>query len=101
VRPAVLRRLRRRRGRVPDGACDERAAIVDAAQLVNTHVTEPAEADRIEQERRARGATFREVAHGYLHWLKDVRGAKRPRLCPTVTDGERTTRPREITRTQR
>ena len=67
---------RRRRGRVADGAYDERAAIVAAAKLVDTYVAEAADAERVEQERRARGVTFREVAQDYLRWLRDVRGAK-------------------------
>jgi integrase len=67
---------RRRRGRVDEGAYDERAAIVAAAQLVDEHVAEAADAERAELERRTRGVTFREVAQGYLRWLEDVRGAK-------------------------
>jgi integrase len=39
-------------------------------------VTEAADRDRIEHERRTRGVTFREVALAYLGWLKNVRGAK-------------------------
>ncbi len=69
-------RWRPRRGRVPDGAYDERAAIVAAAQIVAAYVAEAADQTRVEQERRTRGATFREVAHAYLAWLTDVRGAK-------------------------
>lgn len=67
---------RRHRGRVPDDAYDERGAHVRAAQLVDEYVTEAANFERVEQERRSRGATFREVAHAYLQWLEDVRGAK-------------------------
>ena len=67
---------RRHRGRVPDHAYDERAAIVVAAKLVDAYIAEAADAERVEQERRTRGVTFREVAHEYLRWLKDVRGAK-------------------------
>jgi integrase len=67
---------RRRRGRIPEGAYDERSAHVAAAQLVARHVTEAADVERVEQERRARGVTFREVAHAYLRWLENVRGAK-------------------------
>ncbi len=67
---------RRRRGRVDEGAYDERAAIVAAAQLVDKHVAEAADAERVELERRTRGVTFREVAQDYLRWLEDVRGAK-------------------------
>jgi integrase len=67
---------RPRRGRVPEGSYDERRAHVAAAQLVATYVAEAADGERTEQERRARGVTFREVAHEYLRWLEDVRGAK-------------------------
>jgi hypothetical protein len=67
---------RRRRGRIPESAYDERSAHVAAAQLVAKHVTEAANVERVEQERRARGVTFREVAHAYLRWLENVRGAK-------------------------
>jgi integrase len=67
---------RPRKGRVPDGAYDERAAIVAAARIVDEHVTEAADRELLEHERRTRGVTFREVTHDYLRWLKDVRGAK-------------------------
>lgn len=67
---------RRRRGRVPDGYLDERAATVEAARLVAKHVAEASDRDRVARERRARGVTFREVAHGYLGWLADVKNAK-------------------------
>ncbi len=67
---------RRHPGRVGEGAYDERAAIVAAAQLVDAHVAEAANAARVEMERRTRGVTFREVAQDYLRWLEDVRGAK-------------------------
>lgn len=67
---------RRRRGRVGEGAFDERAAIIAAAEIVERHVSEAAEAERVLQERRTRGVTFREVAHSHLRWLADVAGAK-------------------------
>ncbi len=66
----------RRRGRVADGAYDERGAIVAAAELVSAHVAEAANAGRIEQELRTRGVTFRDVAHSHMRWLADVAGAK-------------------------
>jgi integrase len=65
-----------RRGRVADGYLDDRRAHVAAAELVRGYVTDFNEADRVERERRTRGVTFREVAHGYLGWLEVVRGAK-------------------------
>jgi hypothetical protein len=67
---------RRHRGRVADGAYDERAAHVAAAQLVSEYVAEAADIERVERERSTRGVTFREVARAYLRWLEDVRGAK-------------------------
>jgi len=48
-----------RRGRVADG-----------------YVKDFNETERVERERRTRGVTFRELAHGYLEWLEKVRGAK-------------------------
>lgn len=67
---------RRHRGRVAEGAYDERTAHVAAAQLVSEYVAEATDLERVERERRTQGATFREVAHAYLRWLEDVRGAK-------------------------
>jgi integrase len=80
IGPAWLERAsdgwRRHRGRVAEGTYDERAAHVAAAQLVAEYVAEATDLERAEQERRSRGVTFREVAHAYLRWLKDVAGAK-------------------------
>jgi integrase len=80
VGPAWLERdegdWRPRRGRVPEGSYDERRAHVAAAQLVAAHVKDSQERERVERERDARGVTFREVAHDYLRWLSDVKGAK-------------------------
>ena len=67
---------RKHRGRVADGAYDERAAHVEAAKLVSEYVEQAADTERAERDRRSQGATFREVAHAYLDWLEDVRGAK-------------------------
>jgi integrase len=65
-----------RRGRVTDGFVDERRAHIAAAEIVASYVKDFNESERVEQERRTQGATFREVAHGYLMWLEKVRGAK-------------------------
>jgi hypothetical protein len=59
-----------RRGRVPEGFLDERRAHVAAARLVASYLEEDSQREHIERERRARGTTFREVAHAYLRWLK-------------------------------
>jgi hypothetical protein len=64
---------RPQRGRVPEGSYDERAATVAAAGIVGAYVSEVADRERIEHERRTRGVTFREVAHAYVAWLKDAR----------------------------
>ncbi len=82
-RDADTREWRPRRGRVPDGSYDERAAHVAAASLVAAYVTEADDREHAEWEREARGVTFREVAHAYLRWLKDVR-ARSPRRCSTI-----------------
>jgi integrase len=81
IGPAWLERdgqlgWRARRGRVPEGSYDERRAHVAAAQLVSEYLAEAADLERVEQERRNRGVSFREVAHAYLSWLEDVKGAK-------------------------
>ena len=67
---------RPRRGRVAEGYFDERRAHVAAAELVRIYVKDATESERVERERRTRGVTFRELAHGYLEWLEKVRGAK-------------------------
>lgn len=67
---------RKHRGRIAEGAYDERAAHVAAAKLVSEYIEQAADVERAEQERRSQGASFREVARAYLRWLKDVRGAK-------------------------
>ncbi|MGC2372389.1 MAG: site-specific integrase [Solirubrobacteraceae bacterium] len=69
-------RWQSRRGRVPDGAYDERAAIIAASRLVASYVAEASDLERAEHEHRTRGVTFREVAQAYLGWLADVAGAK-------------------------
>lgn len=66
-------RFRRRRGRVPPGYFDERAAHVRAAEIVKKHVDDADNAVRIKEERRLAGATFREVALAYLDWLENVK----------------------------
>jgi len=66
----------RRRGRLEPGFFDERAAHVQAAELVREYATRAADAARIERERKAAGLTFRELTAGYLRWLQRVRGAK-------------------------
>jgi integrase len=66
----------RRKGRVPDGHYDQRAATVRAAAIAADYVADASDLERAEGERRSHGATFREVATDYLRWLNDVGGAK-------------------------
>ncbi len=65
-----------RSGRVQPGYFDSRAAHVRAAEIIAGYVAEKQDAERVAEERRINGATFREVAHAYLHWLETVKGAK-------------------------
>ena len=64
------------RGRVPAGTYDVRRAHVAAAEIVSAYVADATEAERVELERKQNGATFREVANGYLDWLEKIHGAK-------------------------
>ncbi|HME01470.1 MAG TPA: tyrosine-type recombinase/integrase [Solirubrobacteraceae bacterium] len=69
-----------RRGRVPDEHFDERRAHVAAAQIVADFIEEAEARERMESERESDVLMFREVAHDYLRWLREVRGAKRSSL---------------------
>lgn len=64
---------RKRRGRARDGWLDERAAHAVAAEKVAEVERERASAVRVEQ--RAGTATVRRVAHEWLGWKRDVKGA--------------------------
>jgi integrase len=73
---------RRRRGRTPDGWLDERTVHVAAAAVV-----EQVERDQIEAARLAAlgdVVTFRRVAHEWLTWKRDVKGA-----APSTLDDNR------------
>jgi integrase len=67
---------RSRRGRTGPGFYEERTATARAAKLVESYIGDEADRTRIEQERKARGLTFRDVAAGYLRWMEEVKGAK-------------------------
>jgi integrase len=67
---------RKRPGRVPDDAFDERRAHAAAAAIVATYVDDAAGQVRRARERELRGITFRELAAAYIVWLRDVKGAK-------------------------
>lgn len=67
---------RSRKGRIPDGAYDERRAHIAAGRIVADYVADASEVERVERERAAKGVSFREVARQYLVWLEDVKGAK-------------------------
>jgi integrase len=72
---SAKRHYRPRRGRMPAGYFDERAAHVRAAEIVARYVEAAENVERIERERRSAGVTFREVAHAYLDWMETIRNA--------------------------
>jgi integrase len=61
---------KRRRGRLPDGQLDERAAFVAMATAIETHEA------TLEVRPVKRSATFAEAAALWLHHLEHVEGAK-------------------------
>ncbi len=67
---------RPRKGRVPAGSLDERRAHVAAAEILTAYVARVSTQEAEERERRSKGVRFRDVAHAYLDWLENVRGAK-------------------------
>ena len=67
---------RRRRGRPPSGTLTEAEAAERMLALVREHDAEQTLLEHDAQERRQRGVTFRELAHEYLEWLENVKGAK-------------------------
>lgn len=67
---------RKRHGRVPDDAFDERRAYAAAASIAAAYVADAADKVRRDRERRSQGITFRELATSYQSWLRDVKGAK-------------------------
>jgi integrase len=75
-----------RKGRIAPGYFDERRAHVRAAAIAESYVRDLVEVERVERERLTRGVTFREVAHAYLDWLKDVREAKPSTLSSHRSD---------------
>jgi integrase len=67
---------RRRRGRPTDGALTEAQAAERMLALVREHHADQTLFETDADERRRRGVTFRELAHEYLTWLEQVKGAK-------------------------
>jgi integrase len=76
VEPDGVGDWRRRRGRVPDGWLTEAQAAERMLVLVREHDADQTAIESDSAERSRRGVTFREVAHDYLEWVADVRGAK-------------------------
>jgi len=66
----------RRRGRVADDHYTEFQAAAAAEQLVKAHADHAEEDERIDTARRARAASFGDVAYEYLVWLQQVKQAK-------------------------
>jgi integrase len=67
---------RKRLGRCPNESLDERKAHVRAAEVVAEVERELAELERGRLAARARLVTVRGVAHEWLRWLEEVKGAK-------------------------
>lgn len=66
----------RKRGRPPVGTLTEAQAAEKMLRLVREHHDEHTLLERDAGERRRRGVTFRELAHEYLRWLEEIKGAK-------------------------
>jgi hypothetical protein len=67
---------KRRRGKPPEGTLTEAQAYARMTELVAQHHLGEERAELDPRERQRRDVTFREVAHEYLVWLRDVQGAK-------------------------
>ncbi len=65
-----------RRGRVPDGWFDHKRATVRMAELVDEHESAEAAVERGERDRREHGATVREMAAEWLHYVEHEKRAK-------------------------
>jgi hypothetical protein len=74
---------RRRRGRIPEGHLTEAMAHERMLALVREHDAQQSSLALDSFERGRQCVTFRRVAHDYLQWLRDIRGAK-PSTVPAV-----------------
>jgi integrase len=68
--------FRKRAGRCQPGWLDERSANVAAVAAMEAHAALLADEESRARAERERGVTVREVAHEWLRWLEEVRGAK-------------------------
>ena len=67
---------RKRKGRCPEGWLDERSANIAAVAAMQKHAHELADEQRRRREAAERKVTVRELAHEWLSWLEQVKGAK-------------------------
>lgn len=67
---------RPRRGRAPAGVFTEKAAILRMAELIAVDADDASRAAEAARAERERGPTFRHVAHEWLEWVGDVKGAR-------------------------
>ena len=67
---------RKRKGRRPVGWLDERAATVAAVAAMEEHAVELVESEQRAREAAEHRITVRELAHEWLSWLEQVKGAK-------------------------
>jgi integrase len=64
-----------RRGRVPDGAFDEKRAIVRMAEIIRSHAERASDEALAAELEAARRPTFRELSAGWLVWHDTLSGA--------------------------
>ncbi len=67
---------RKRKGRCPEGWLDERSANIAAVAAMQEHAHKLADEQRRRREAAERKVTVRELAHEWLSWLEQVKGAK-------------------------
>jgi integrase len=67
---------RKRKGRCLAGWLDERAATVAAMAAMQEHAVELQESEQRAREAAEHRVTVRELAHEWLSWLEQVKGAK-------------------------
>ena len=67
---------RKRKGRRPEGLLDERAATVAAVTAMEEHARALERGEQARREAAEHKVTVRELAHGWLDWLEQVKGAK-------------------------
>lgn len=65
-----------RRGRPKPGFFTEKTAIVRMAEIIAKDGAAHQQSKESEEKREEQGPTFRQVAHEWLEWVEDVKGAR-------------------------